>query len=282
MRSSFLAPRVEANGASIPAIGFGTWQLTGGACQRAVENALEVGYRHIDTAAMYGNEGAVGSALRGSGLCRESFFVTTKVWRDNLRSSPLLHSLRQSTDNLGLDYVDLLLVHWPNEDVPLPETIASLALARQSGLTRHVGVSNFPVALLNAAVRAARAEGIQLATNQCEYHPGLSQSSLLAACRANGVAFTAYSPLGQGQYLSHPLVLSLCNKYGRTPAQVVLRWLVQQEGVVAIPKTSNRQRLTENLGIFDFSLDASDMTAITKMGGGARITDPDFSPMWDT
>ncbi|MDB5570157.1 MAG: 2,5-didehydrogluconate reductase [Hyphomicrobiales bacterium] len=275
------APRVHCNGAAIPAIGFGTWELSGAACQRAVEDALELGYRHLDTAAMYGNEAQVGAAIRASGVPRAEIFLTTKVWRDDIGAGALERSAAQSVVRLG-GPVDLLLVHWPNASIPLEETISALCAAKRLGSTRHIGVSNFSAALLHKADEFAARHGQRLATNQCEYHPGLRQDDLLAACRARGVSFTSYSPLGKAALLGHPALLEIARRHGRTAAQIVLRWHVQQPAVIAIPKASRREHARQNLAVFDFSLGDADMKAIAALAQKrGRITDPSFAPEWD-
>ncbi|MEZ0169355.1 aldo/keto reductase [Microvirga sp. TS319] len=269
------ADLVEANGANIPAIGLGTWRLQDQACADAVQWAIEAGYRHIDTAARYENEAAVGAGIRASGLARDEVFITTKVWHSDLRLDDFRRSAEASLKRLGLSQVDLLLIHWPNSDVPLAESLNALAEAKRSGLTRHIGVSNFPARLLEQAVQQSCEP---LTVNQCEYHPYLDQSRVRAACRAYGTAFTSYCPLGRGELTQEPLIEAIAGKYGKTPAQVVLRWHVQQPGTVAIPKSGNRQRIAENLNIFDFVLSGEEMRNIS---GLARPDGRMVRPAWD-
>ncbi|MCC2102359.1 MAG: aldo/keto reductase, partial [Hyphomicrobiales bacterium] len=226
---------IDANGARIPALGFGTWQLREEACVSAVETALSCGYRHIDTARMYGNEKAVGHGLRGSGLKRDDVFVTTKVWHDDISSGALERSAEASLRDLGLDAVDLLLIHWPNAAIPLKDSIAALCNARRRGLARNIGVSNFSVALLN---EAAALSSEPLVANQCEYHPRLDQSAVIAACRRHRLAFVSYSPLGKGDMLAEPVITDIARRVARKPSQVVLRWHVQQ-GVATIPRSGS-------------------------------------------
>ena len=254
-----LTPLVHANGAAIPAIGLGTWPMKGEEAARAVARALETGYRAVDTAAMYGNEDAVGEGLRAAGVPRADIFVTTKVWYTDLAPSALQRSAEASLKRLGLDQVDLLLIHWPNPDIPLEGSIAALCDAKRHGLARHVGVSNFPVALLDRAVSLATEP---LVANQCEYHPHLDQTKLLAACRRHGLAFLSYAPIGKGAVLEDAAVRAVAARHGRTAAQVVLRWHVQQDGVAAIPKSANPQRIAENLDVFGFTLSEEDMRAV--------------------
>lgn len=271
---------IDANGASIPCIGLGTWTLEGRHCSGIVAQALDIGYRHIDTAAIYGNEAAVGAGIRASGVARGDLFVTTKVWPADLRATDLRRSAEASLDRLGLDRVDLLLIHWPNPAIPLAETIAALNKARDDGLARHIGVSNFTTALLAEALRLSPAP---LVCNQVEYHPMLDQAKVLAACRAAGMAMISYCPLYQGRaLLAAPAVAEAARRHGKTPAQVVLRWHVQQQGVAAIPRTSRKERLAENIDVFDFALGQSEMEAIDALrSANSRLCDGATSPQWD-
>jgi diketogulonate reductase-like aldo/keto reductase len=268
------APDVEANGARIPALGLGTWTLRDEACSDAVQWALAAGYRHIDTAAMYGNEDAVGAGLRASGLDRDAVFVTTKVWHSDLAPEDLRRSAEGSLKRLGLSQVDLLLIHWPNGDIPLAQTMRGLSDAKRQGLARHIGISNFSARLVEEAVRLS---GEPLAVNQCEYHPYLDQSRVRATCRAHGLAFTSYCPLGKGDLIRNPVVRSVASTHGKTSAQVVLRWHVQQPATIAIPKSGNRMRIAENLDIFDFALSDEEMR---QMSGLARPDGRMVRPSW--
>jgi diketogulonate reductase-like aldo/keto reductase len=274
------APLIEANGATIPAIGLGTWTLSGEACVEAIRSALAAGYRHIDTAAMYGNEEAVGAGIRAGGLAREEVFVTTKVWPDDLAPGDLERSAEASLRRLRLDHVDLLLIHWPNLAIPLRGTMEALAKVKRQGLARHVGVANFTVALLEEAVRLS---GEPLVTNQCEYHPYLDQGPVLAACRRHGLSLTSYCPIGRAAVFSESAVRDIARAHGKTPAQVVLRWHMQQPGVIAIPKSGDRGRIAENIAIFDFALSDEEMRRISALARrDGRMVAPSFSPPWDT
>ncbi|HEX8665197.1 MAG TPA: aldo/keto reductase [Beijerinckiaceae bacterium] len=269
---------VEAHGAAIPALGLGTWQLRGDECAEAVKTALGVGYRHVDTAAMYGNEEAVGTGLKASGVAREEVFVTTKVWPDDLAPADLRRSAEASLKRLGLSEVDLLLIHWPNAHIPLAGTIEALCAAKRAGLARRVGVANFTVRLLDEAVRLADEP---IVVNQCEYHPYLDQGAVLAACRRHGVAFVSYCPLGKAQVLSEPAVRTVAQAHGRTPAQVVLCWHLQQ-GVAAIPKSGNPRRIAENFSVSGFTLSDDEMARISGLARrGGRMVSPSWSPVWD-
>ena len=274
------APLVRANGAAIPAIGLGTWRLEGEGCARAVRWALEAGYRHIDTATMYGNEEAVGEGLRAGGVPRDDVFVTTKVWPDDLKPGDLERSAEASLKRLRLDAVDLLLIHWPNPNIPLRGTMEALSRVKRQGLARHIGVANFTVALLEEAVALSDEP---LVTNQCEHHPYLDQGPVLAACRRHGLALTSYCPIGRAAVLSEPVVRDIATAHGKTAAQVVLRWHVQQPGVVAIPKSGDRGRMAENLAVFDFALTDDEMRALSGLARpDGRMVAPAFSPRWDT
>ncbi|MGY3608502.1 MULTISPECIES: aldo/keto reductase [unclassified Bradyrhizobium] len=269
---------IEANGARIPAIGLGTWELRGRTCARIVEQALRLGYLHIDTAQMYDNEREVGEGLRASAVRRDDVFITTKVWTTHFRPNDLERSAKESLARLRLTEVDLLLLHWPNPQVPLAETMGALAHAKQLGLARHIGVSNFTVALIEEAV-AACAE--PLVCDQVEYHPYLDQAKVKAACAAHGMALVAYSPIAKGRIRNERALARIGDRYRKTAAQVCLRWLVQQN-VAAIPRTSKLERLSENINVFDFELSEDDMSLISAMGGASgRITDFGFAPKWD-
>ena len=279
---SSLAPVLRMNDAPIPSLGFGTSQLRGGACVRAVEDALAAGYRHIDTAVMYANEAEVGRALKASGRPREDVFITTKVLPEDIGAGSLQASARGSVERLDLDIVDLLLIHWPNSAIPLSESVAALCEARASGLARHIGVANFSIALLEEAARLAAEHGERLVANQCEYHPRLDQSKLLGACRRLEVVFVSYCPLGRGGLVDDPKIQALARRIGRSPAQTILRWHVQQPGVAAIPRSANPAHLRENLDIFDFELsdaDMRDMSALAAPDG--RLLSPRAAPDWD-
>lgn len=272
-----LAPTVAANGAAIPAVGLGTWKLAGDHCSDCVAAALQAGYRHIDTAAMYENEEAVGRGLRAGGVARDDIWVTTKVWRTEWRRDALLASARASLERLGLSQVDLLLIHWPDPEMVLDETIDALNEAKALGYARNIGVSNFPPRMFKAAVARSAAP---IVANQCEYHPMLDQSAILVACREARTAFVSYSPLGRGELMAHPLVVVLAGKHARTPAQIILRWHIQQ-GVIAIPRSSNPERIAANLRVFDFALDADDMARLGALkSAGLRIVNPDWGPDW--
>jgi len=273
---------VTVGDAAIPVIGYGTWPLKDEECARGVATALQCGYRHIDTAEMYGNEAAVGEGLRASGVPRDEIWLTTKVWWENIGDGPLQRSAEASLKRLGVDQVDLLLIHWPNKSIPLSESIRALNDAKRRGLTRHIGVSNFPTRMLDEAVALSDAP---LIANQCEYHPHLDQSKVLAACRRHGMAFVSYCPLGRGAVggvLEEPVVREIADRLGRTPAQVVLRWHIQQPNVVAVPKSANPKRIAENFDVFNFALDDADMQRLSALARpDGRVVNLEFAPEWD-
>ncbi len=269
---------IEANGAQIPAIGLGTWELRGRTCARLVEQALRLGYRHIDTAQVYENERDVGEGLRGSGVKRDDVFVTTKVWTSHFTPHDLERSVKESLVKLRLTEIDLLLLHWPNPQVPLSETLGALARAKQLGLAKNIGVSNFTVALIEEAVAVCPEP---LVCDQVEYHPYLDQTKVREACARHGMAVVAYSPVAKGRIKNDQALTRIGARYRKTAAQVCLRWLVQQN-VAAIPRTSRLERLSENIEIFDFELSDEEMREISDMGSAnRRLTDFAFAPKWD-
>jgi len=271
---------VDANGARIPLVGLGTWDLRGRTCARIVEQALRLGYRHIDTAEMYDNEREVGEGLRASGVNRNEVFVTTKIWPSHFAPRELERTAKECLVRLRLTEVDLLLLHWPNPDIPLSETLGALCRIKQAGLARHIGVSNFTVALVEEAVKIASEP---LVCNQIEMHPFLDQSKVIAVCRAHGMAIVAYSPIARGNAKNDAVLARIGQAHGKTAAQVCLRWLVQQN-IAVIPRTSKVERLEENLAIFDFELSADEMTEIAKLARrGGRLVDYAYSgtPKWD-
>jgi 2,5-diketo-D-gluconate reductase B len=254
-------PRIEANGANIPLVGLGTWELRGRACARIVEQALRLGYRHIDTAEMYDNEREVGEGLRASGVKRNEVFITTKIWPDHFTPRELERAARDCLARLRLGEVDLLLLHWPNPNVPLPETIGALCKVKRDGLARHIGVSNFTVTLIGDALTVATEP---LVCDQVECHPFLDQTKVLTACRNHGMALVAYSPLARGQFRRNEVLNRIGAAHKKTAAQICLRYLVQQN-IVVIPRSSKLERLTENAALFDFTLGEAEMAEIADL-----------------
>jgi 2,5-diketo-D-gluconate reductase B len=271
-------PFVEANGARIPAIGLGTWDLRERTCVRMVEQALRLGYRMIDTAEMYGNEREVGEGIRASGIPRAQVFVTTKVWPDHLAPREFERATKESLAKLKLSEVDLLLIHWPNPRIPLADTIGALCRMKREGFTRHIGVSNFTVELLEQAVKLATEP---LVTDQFEWHPFIDQTKVVEACRRHGLSVTAYSPLARGRVLSDKTLQRIGAQHDKTAAQVGLRWLVQR-GAIVIPRSSRPEGLAANFSIFDFELSPAEMTEIARLSHPrGRIVDWSGAPDWD-
>lgn len=264
---------VEVQDLEIPSIGLGTWQMEGDECANAVENALEMGYRHIDTARIYGNEEAVGRGLERADVSREEVFLTTKVWRDSLTREDALDEARGCLDRLGVDYVDLLLVHWPNDTVPIEETLGAFEQLRDEGLTRHIGVSNFTPGLLDEARSVA-----DIVLNQVEMHPYFRQEEMVSYCQEHDLALTAYSPLARGRVTDDPVLQEIGDRHDRTAAQVALRWLIQQENVAAIPKAAPADLQRENLAAMGFELDREEMGEIGSLEQRAKLVDPGFAP----
>jgi 2,5-diketo-D-gluconate reductase B len=273
-------PSVTAHEAKIPLLGLGTWDLRGRTCARMVEAALRFGYRHIDTAEMYDNEREVGEGLHASGVKRGEVFVTTKVWPSHFAPRELGRAARDSLNRLHLREVDLLLLHWPNPQIPLADTLGALCKVKRDGLAKHIGVSNFTVKLIEEALRLSTEP---LICNQIECHPFLDQSKVIAACRKHGMAVVAYSPIARGGARNDKLLARIGAAHGKTAAQVCLRYLVQQD-IAVIPRTSKEQRLAENAAIFDFALSAAEMKEIaglTRRDG--RVVDWSYSGRmhWD-
>ncbi len=272
---------VAAHGARMPVIGHGTFRAAGEDCARGVAEALKVGYRAVDTAAGYHNEDRVAEGIRASGVPREDIFITTKVPPEQAEDSAFKATVERSLRLLDVDQVDLLLIHWPSKTVPIADTIASLNACKDAGWTRHIGVSNFTVRLLSEAWAATQAP---LVTNQCEYHPYLDQDRLIAACREHGMIFTAYSPIARGAVLDDPVIQRIARTRGVTPAQVVLRWDIQQENVVTIPKSVTPERIRTNFDVFTFTLSGSEMEEITALSRThkLRVANPAlYAPDWD-
>jgi diketogulonate reductase-like aldo/keto reductase len=269
---------VEANGARIPAVGIGTWDLRGRSCARVVEQALRLGYRHVDTAEMYDNEREIGEALRASRVPRNEVFITTKVWQTHLAPREFERAAKESLARLRLSDVDLLLIHWPNPQIPLAETIGALCKMKTIGFARHVGISNFTVPMMREAVQLSTEP---LVTNQIEWHPYLDQSKVVAAARELGLAITAYSPIARGRATADKTLRTIGLAHHKTAGQVCLRFLVQ-EGAIVIPRTSKIERLTENMSIFDFELGSAEMDEIRKLANPrGRIVEWGGAPRWD-
>jgi 2,5-diketo-D-gluconate reductase B len=275
---SVAVPVVEAHGARIPLIGLGTWELRGRACTRIVEQALQLGYRHVDTAELYDNEREVGEGLRAAGIKRDQVFITTKVWPSHFAPPELERSAEESLTRLRLSDVDLLLLHWPNPQIPLRDTLGALCKVKRMGLARHIGVSNFTVALIDQAVKLVDEP---LVCNQIEVHPFIDQSKVIATGRRHGMATVAYSPVARGGVGKDKVLARIGKAHGKTSAQIALRYLVQH-GIIPIPRTSNPDHLAANLAIFDFTLSDVAMTEIAGLKQtGLRVVNPPHAPRWD-
>jgi 2,5-diketo-D-gluconate reductase B len=266
---------VRVQGAAIPALGFGTWQIEGDDAREAVRDALEIGYRHIDTAKAYGNEREVGAGMRESGVAREDIWLTTKVPHTEASPAQVREAAEGSLERLGTDYVDLLLLHWPNPDVPLEETIVALDLLRRDGKAKHIGVSNFPAGLLQRALEVA-----PLLSDQVEYHPFLDQSKLLQVAEEHDVLITAYSPLAHGKVPDDGTLREIGEAHGKTAGQVALRWLLDQPRVSPIPKASSHARRQENFEVFDFELSDEERKRIDELPKDVRTANPPWAPDW--
>lgn len=264
---------LTVQGVTIPKLGLGTWQLTGDACVQAVRDALELGYDHIDTARMYGNEAQVAQGLHDCGRNRDEIFITTKLWSSDLSATGVHDQLEHSLRDLRTEYVDLLLIHWPSPRVPLAETLTAMLEARDAGRVRHLGVSNFPGALVREALEHA-----PIICDQVECHPYLGQPEVLELAREHDLMVTAYSPLAQGEALRDPVIGEIAGAHGRTPAQVVLRWLLDQPAVAAVPKAASREHRAANLEVFDFVLTDEQRGRIAGLQRGRRTIGPSSAP----
>lgn len=268
---------LTVQGVTIPKLGLGTWQVTGDDCVVAVRDALELGYRHLDTARLYGNEAQVGQGLHDSGLNRDEVFLTTKLSHEALDAVGVHDQIEQSLRALRTEYVDLLLIHWPSPDsVPLKETLDAMGQAREAGRARQIGVSNFPSDLLGEALDAA-----PVICDQVEYHPYLGQPRVLQVARERDVLVTAYSPLAQGAVLRDPVITEIAAAHERSAAQIVLRWLLDQPHVAAVPKAATHEHRAANLEVFDFELTDDERAAIADRERGLRTIDPPWAPAWD-
>ena len=267
---------VSVQGADVPKIGFGTWQLTGSDCVEGVATAIDAGYRHIDTARAYENEREVGEGLRRSGIAREDVWVTSKLWTSSFPRERAKRSAEKSIEALGTDYVDLYLLHWHNPDVPLAETLTALRELQDDGRIRHIGVSNFTTALVDEA-----REHATIFANQVEYHPYLGQEALLAQAREHDILLEAYSPFAHGRLHGDPVLTEIGEAYGKSAGQVALRWLIDQPGVCALPKATAPERIRQNLDVFDFALSDEERRRIDGLERGERTADPPWAPEWD-
>lgn len=269
---------IDHQGSSVPALGFGTFRMQGEECYAATRAALDIGYRHLDTAQAYENEEEVGRALDDSSVSRDDVFLTTKCHKDKLTAQAVKDELDASLIKLRTDAVDLLLIHWPSADVPLGETLEALQKAQADGKTKHIGVSNFTVALLNEAVATL---GATLFTNQIEYHPLLRQPAVNVCTLGHGMLLSGHSPIATGRIVDHPLMQEIGAKYGKTASQVAIRWQLEQDNVMVLPKSKRPEIIRENFEVFDFALSADDMAKIETLPRNERGVAPPWSPEWD-
>ena len=267
---------VEVRGVAVPALGFGTWLIEGEAAAEGVRDALEIGYRQIDTARAYGNEREVGRGIAESGVARDEIFLTTKVPHDEATAQEVERAAEESLERLNTDRLDLLLLHWPNRDVPLEDTLTAMNAIREDGRTREIGVSNFPAGLLRQALELA-----PIFCDQVEYHPFLDQRPLLELARENDVLVTAYSPLAHGRVPDDKTLSRIGDDHGKNAGQVALRWLLDQPGVSPIPKASSHERRAENFDVSDFALTDDQRAEIDALPKDGRTANPPWAPDWD-
>lgn len=266
-----------ASGYSIPVLGLGTWQLTGKKCRETVKKAIEFGYKHIDTAWIYDNQEKIGEAIEESKIKREELFMTSKAWTDNLRYEDVLQQCDETLDQLKVNYLDLYLIHWPNKNIPLEETLHALKKLVDEKKIRSIGISNFNIARVKEAKEKSK---IPISVNQVEYHPYLNQENLLKVCMENKIALTAYSPLARKKILDDPILIKVANEVDKKPSQVALRWLIQKN-IIVIPKASSEDHLKENMEIFDFELSKEQMDEINDIQIRKRLVNPGFSEFED-
>ena len=267
---------LEIQGTTVPKLGFGTWQIEGPECQEAVEDALAIGYRHIDTARAYGNEEHVGRGIAAAGIPRKEFFLTTKIWREEYAPEELRRAAEDSLQRLEVDRLDLLLLHWPNPDFALEETLGALIGLRDDGLIKHLGVSNFPAGMLREALELA-----PIFADQVEFHPFLRQDALVELAAEKDFMVTAYSPLARGKVPTDETLRTIGEAHGKSAGQVALRWLLDKPQVCALPKASSHERRVENFEVFEFELTDDERAAIDALPKGERIIDPGWAPDWD-
>ncbi|MFW5719900.1 MAG: aldo/keto reductase [Candidatus Dojkabacteria bacterium] len=255
----------------IPALGLGTWQVTGKDCVQAVKHAIAVGYRHIDTAFRYDNHREVAQAIKESNIPRDELFVTTKIWSDQFSTSEVYQAAQLALAELGVEYLDLVLMHWPNKNIPVDETLQALHHLRESGVIRAYGVSNFTIRHLQDALDA----GYEVAVNQVEFHPSFNQKELKSFCDEHCILITAYSPIAQGEDLKLPIVQELSEKYQRSPSQVILNWILQS-GMAVVPRSANPSHIEDNLQTLEWNLDLKDLELMNNLDSGNRIIMPEY------
>ncbi|TCR62482.1 2,5-diketo-D-gluconate reductase B [Bosea sp. BK604] len=268
----------EINGVSLPVLGFGTYHLTGPEGVKAIRHALDLGYRYLDTATRYGNEEEVGQAIAESGIDRDRIFLATKLRYVDLDPATIEDRVKESLARLRVDHVDLLMPHWPSPTIPVAPIMEAFARVRDKGYATHIGVSNFPTDLMREAIKAFDGP---IFSNQVEYHPFIAQSAVLDQLRSHGILLTAAVPLARGAIDDEPVIREIAESYGKTTAQITLRWLIQQPGVTAIPKSGQPERIRQNLEIFDFALSEDEMARIGALQRNLRLVDVSWAPVWD-
>jgi diketogulonate reductase-like aldo/keto reductase len=258
------------NGKTIPCIGLGTWQLNGEICSKAVVDAIDIGYRHVDTAEIYGNQQNVGEGIKKSGIRRKEIFLTSKVWRSNLKKQDVVDSCKETIEALNTDYIDLYLVHWPNEEVDIKETLEAMELLKEEGLIKNYGVSNFTKDDLE------KTKGFEVVIDQIEFHPTLYQKELKEYCDKRKIVITAYSPLAQGLDLKLPQVVKISEKYKKSTAQIVLNWL-RQHKIVAIPRSAEKDHIKDNFESLNWDLEKEDVETLDSLNKDMRVINPGFA-----
>ena len=261
-----------SSGEQMPLLGLGTWQLTGEDCVNSVKTAIKIGYNHIDTADGYDNHQSVGKGIKESGIDREDLFITSKIKQENLHYDDIKEDVQRFLDELEIEYLDLILIHWPNKDIPLEESLKALKEVKEDGLAKNIGVSNFTINHLKDAVKIYPD---LVAVNQVEFHPTLYQKELLDFCQENEIVVTAYSPLARGEVFENKVIKDLSQKYDKSAAKLVLKWLIDKD-IAAIPKASSREHLEANFDLFDWEIPAEAREKMDQLNENNRIIDPDF------
>lgn len=263
--------KANINNKEIPKIGLGTWRIRGKECEKLVKKAINLGYRNIDTAQHYKNEKEVGEGIKKSNIDRKEVFLTTKVWKTNLKYNDVIKTAKESLEKLDTDYLDLLLIHWPNKKIDTKETLAAMQQLKKNDLIKEFGVSNFPLHLLKEANKKSNEE---IFCNQMEYHPFISHVDLLNYCQEKDILFTAYSPLAKGEVMKNEVLKEIGKKHEKSPAQVSLRYLIQQKNVIAIPKSKEIEHIKQNIDIFDFSLSDQEISKINNLPKERKLVNP--------